>query len=128
MPKIYFLDTGLCAYLTGWSSPKVIQKGAMNGAFFETFVVSEILKSYLHKGVTPLLYIYRDTQEKEIDLLLEKDGRLYPIEIKLTASPNKSMVKGFSVIENSGMGALICMRETEMFLTDNVKVIPVFNI
>lgn len=128
MPKIYFLDTGLCAYLTGWSSPDVIQKGAMNGAFFETFVVSEILKSYLHNGATPLMYVYRDTVQKEIDLLIEKNGKLYPIEIKLTANPNKSMVKNFNVIENAGMGAIICMKEKEMLLTDDVKVIPVFNI
>ena len=128
MPKIYFLDTGLCAYLTGWSSPEVIQRGAMNGAFFETFVVSEILKSYLHNGATPLIYVYRDTVQKEIDLLIEKNGKLYPIEIKLTANPNKSMVKNFNVIENAGMGAIICMKEKEMLLTDDVKVIPVFNI
>ena len=128
MPKIYFLDTGLCAYLTGWSSPEVIQKGAMNGAFFETFVVSEILKSYLHNGATPLMYVYRDTIQKEIDLLIEKNGKLYPIEIKLTANPNKSMVKNFNVIDNAGMGAIICMKEKEMLLTDDVKVIPVFHI
>ena len=71
MPKIYFLDTGLCSYLTGWSSPEVIEKGAMNGAFFETFVVSEILKSYRHNGERPLIYWYRDTQQKEIDLLID---------------------------------------------------------
>ena len=128
MPKIYFLDTGLCSYLTGWSSPEVIQKGAMNGAFFETFVVSEILKSYQHNGQTPLMYVYRDTVQKEIDLLIEKNGKLHPVEIKLTANPNKSMVKNFNVIENAGMGAIICMKEKEMLLTDAVKVIPVFNI
>ena len=128
MPKIYFLDTGLCSYLTGWSSPEVIQKGAMNGAFFETFVVSEILKSYLHNGQTPLMYVYRDTTQKEVDLLIEKNGKLNPIEKKLTANPNKSMVKNFNVIENAGMGAIICMKEKEMLLTDDVKVIPVFNI
>ena len=128
MPKVYFLDTGLCSYLTGWSSPEVIQKGAMNGAFFETFVVSEILKSYQHNGQTPLMYVYRDTVQKEIDLLIEKNGKLHPVEIKLTANPNKSMVKNFNVIENAGMGAIICMKEKEMLLTDAVKVIPVFNI
>ena len=128
MPKIYFMDTGLCAYLTGWSNPEVIQKGAMNGAFFETFVVSEIIKSYFHNGEIPLIYWYRDTLGKEIDLIIEKNGKLYPIEIKLTANPNKSMIKNFSIIENWDMGAIICMNEKEMFLTENVKVIPVFNI
>lgn len=125
MPKIYFLDTGLCAYLTGWSSPDVIQKGAMAGAFFETFIVSEIIKSYVHNGKTPLIYWYRDTLQKEIDLLIEKDGKLYPIEIKLSANPNKSMIKNFNIINNAGHGALICMSDKEMMLTENVKVIPV---
>lgn len=125
MPKIYFLDTGLCSYLTGWSSPEVIEKGAMNGAFFETFVVSEILKSYRHNGERPLIYWYRDTQQKEIDLLIERDGKLHPIEIKLTSNPNKSMLKHFKVLDNQGYGGLICMRESDIPLTEDVSAIPV---
>ena len=125
MPKIYFLDTGLCSYLTGWSSPEVIEKGAMNGAFFETFVVSEILKSYRHNGERPLIYWYRDTQQKEIDLLIERDGKLHPIEIKLTSNPNKSMLKHFNVLDNQGYGGLICMRESDILLTEDVSAIPV---
>lgn len=125
MPKIYFLDTGLCSYLTGWSSPEVIKKGAMDGAFFETFVVSEILKSYRHNGERPLIYWYRDTQQKEIDLLIERDGKLHPIEIKLTSNPNKSMLKHFKVLDNQGYGGLICMRESDIPLTEDVSAIPV---
>ena len=125
MPKIYFLDTGLCSYLTGWSSPEVIEKGAMNGAFFETFVVSEILKSYRHNGERPLIYWYRDTQQKEIDLLIERDGKLHPIEIKLTSNPNKSMLKHFNVLDNQGYGGLICMRESDISLTEGVSAIPI---
>lgn len=125
MPKTYFLDTGLCSYLTGWSSPEVIEKGAMAGAFFETFVVSEILKSYRHNGKRPLIYWYRDTQQKEIDLLIESNGKLHPIEIKLTTNPNKAMIKNFNIIDNSGYGALICMRELDIPLTDEVCAIPV---
>lgn len=125
MPKIYFLDTGLCSYLTGWSSPEVIEKGAMNGAFFETFVVSEILKSYRHNGERPLIYWYRDTQQKEIDLLIERDGKLHPIEIKLTSNPNKSMLKHFNVLDNQGYGGLICMRESDIPLTEEVSAIPI---
>ena len=125
MPKIYFLDTGLCSYLTGWSSPEVIEKGAMNGAFFETFVVSEILKSYKHNGERPLIYWYRDTQQKEIDLLIERDGKLHPIEIKLTSNPNKSMLKHFNVLVNQGYGGLICMRESDIPLTEDVSAIPI---
>lgn len=125
MPKIYFLDTGLCSYLTGWSSPEVIEKGAMNGAFFETFVVSEILKSYRHNGERPLIYWYRDTQQKEIDLLIECDGKLHPIEIKLTSNPNKSMLKHFNILDNQGYGGLICMRESDIPLTEDVSAIPI---
>lgn len=125
MPKLYFLDTGLCSYLTGWSSPEVIQKGAMNGAFFETFVISEILKSYRHNGERPLIYWYRDKQQKEIDLLIEKDGRLHPIEIKLTSNPNKSMIKNFDILEEITQGALICTKEKDMLLTEDVSIIPV---
>ena len=125
MPKIYFLDTGLCSYLTGWSSPEVIEKGAMNGAFFETFVVSEILKSYRHNGERPLIYWYRDTQQKEIDLLIERDGKLHPIEIKLTSNPNKSMLKHFNILDNQGSGGLICMRESDIPLTEDVSAIPI---
>lgn len=125
MPKIYFLDTGLCSYLTGWSSPEVIEKGAMNGAFFETFVVSEILKSYRHNGERPLIYWYRDTQQKEIDLLIERDGKLHPIEIKLTSNPNKSMLKHFKVLDNQGYGGLICIRESDIPLTEDVSAIPI---
>lgn len=125
LPKLYFLDTGLAAFLTGWSSSKVIEKGAMNGAFFETFVVSEILKSYLHNGKIPLLYWYRDTLDREIDLILEKDGLLHPIEIKHSLTPSLSMTKNFNLIENQGMGALICMCDKPMFLSKNVKAIPV---
>lgn len=125
MPKIYFLDTGLCSYLTGWSSPEVIEKGAMNGAFFETFVVSEILKSYRHNGERPLIYWYRDTQQKEIDLLIERDGKLHPIEIKLTSNPNKSMLKHFNILDNQGYGGLICMRESDIPLIEDVSAIPI---
>lgn len=125
MPKIYFLDTGLCSYLTGWSSPEVIEKGAMNGAFFETFVVAEILKSYRHNGERPLLYWYRDTQQKEIDLLIERDGKLHPFEIKLTSNPTKSMLKHFKVLDNQGYGGLICMRESDIPLSEDVSAIPI---
>lgn len=125
MPKIYFLDTGLASYLTGWSSPEVIQNGAMSGAFFETFVISEILKSYWNNGEQPLMYWYRDTLQKEVDLLIERDGKLYPIEIKLTSNPKPSMIKNFKYIPNAGDGTLICPVEKDMYLTNDVNVIPV---
>lgn len=84
-PKLYFLDTGLAAYLTKWTTPEVLKNGAMAGAFFENFVLSEIIKSYYNQGITePPLYFYRDKDMNEIDLLIEDGGMLYPIEIKST--------------------------------------------
>lgn len=85
--KMYFLDTGLAAHLTKWSSPDVLESGAMAGKFFETYVVSEIYKSFVNVGKKPPLYYYRDSNTKEIDLIIWQDGTLYPIEIKKSSNP-----------------------------------------
>ncbi|MDR2133345.1 MAG: ATP-binding protein [Clostridiales Family XIII bacterium] len=86
-PRMYFLDTGIAAHLTRWSDPRVLESGAMAGAFFETYVFSEIYKSFVNMGQTPPLYYYRDSNGREIDLIIRKDGALYPIEIKKNANP-----------------------------------------
>ena len=114
-PKVYFYDTGLVCYLTRWSSPEVAESGAMNGALLENFTVSEIMKSYQNVGREPYLYFYRDRDAKEIDVILERDGKLCPLEIKKTATPDKRILKTFSVIDKSplqlGTGALLCLAE-----------------
>lgn len=114
-PKLYFYDTGLVCYLTKWSSAQTAMNGAMNGALLENYAVSEIQKSFQNVGKEPYLYYYRDKDAKEIDLLMEGDGRLYPIEIKKTATPEKKMIRNFSVIERSplqrGTGAILCLSE-----------------
>ncbi|MDR0381423.1 MAG: ATP-binding protein [Oscillospiraceae bacterium] len=97
-PRMYFLDTGLCSYITRWSSPEVLEHGAMDGAFFETWVVSEIYKSYINHGKRPPLYFYRDSNKKEIDIVISMDGVVHPIEIKKSAAP-KDAVKHFSVLK-----------------------------
>ena len=97
-PRMYFLDTGLCAYLTRMHSSAFLEGSAMDGAFFETWVVSEIYKSYLHHGERPPLYFYRDQNKKEIDLIIHKNNTVYPIEIKKSASP-KDATKHFSVLK-----------------------------
>ena len=122
-PRMYFLDTGLCAYLLGWSSPDVLEKSAMSGAFFETWVVGEIYKSYLNAGKKPPLYFYRDSNKKEIDLIIYQNGTVYPIEIKKSTAP-KDAVKNFSVLKpiektpsdgaavlktDIGTGAVVCL-------------------
>ncbi len=97
-PRLYFLDTGLCAHLLGWGSPEVLERSAMSEAFFETWVVSEVYKSYLNAGKKPPLYFYRDSNKKEIDLILYQDGIAHPVEIKKAASPQKA-TKNFSVLK-----------------------------
>jgi len=114
-PKLYFYDTGLVVFLTRWNSPKTLMNGAMNGAIFENYCVSEIVKGYENSGREPSLYFYRDKDSKEIDLLLERDGTLEPIEIKKTASPTKGMLSSFTALEKPnlrrGTGAIICLAE-----------------
>lgn len=129
-PKIYFLDTGLVAYLTKWKNKDVLESGSMSGNFFENFVVAEIIKSYYNKGeLRPPIYYYRDKDKKEIDLIIEQNGTLYPIEIKKSANPNKSMIENFEVLKNVndkkiGDGGVICMYDNVVNLDENNRAIP----
>jgi hypothetical protein len=130
-PKIYFLDTGLCSYLAGWYSAEQLQFGAMSGSIFETFVISEIIKGYRNRGINTLMRLsyYRDKDQKEIDLIIEENGVLYPIEIKKTVSPNAKDIINFKVLTNEknkkiGDGALIYSGDEIMFLKDDVRAIP----
>ena len=125
MPLLHFLDTGLTAYLLKWGSPEVLERGAMSGAIFESYVFSEIYKSYLNAGKEPPVFYYRDKDQKEIDLLIYQNGVLSPIEIKKAASPGKGAIKNFHVLDpvskgeffggmeslktEIGTGSVICM-------------------
>ncbi|NLC44906.1 MAG: ATP-binding protein [Clostridiales bacterium] len=130
-PKLYFLDTGLAAYLTKWNTPDVLKNGAMAGAFFETFVISEIIKSYYNKGILELpLYFYRDKNMNEIDLLIEDNGILYPLEMKKHADPQKKDIAAFNQLDKipsvkRGPGGVICLYDNLITLKDNDRVIPV---
>lgn len=131
-PKLYFYDTGLVCYLTRWSSAEVAECGAMSGALLENFTVSELMKSYQNEGLSPYLYFYRDRDAKEIDVLLEGNGKLFPLEIKKTATPDKRIVRTFDVIEKSplerGTGAVLCMaQEFSAFDRENL-IVPVWMI
>ncbi|QIW16261.1 ATPase [Pasteurellaceae bacterium RH1A] len=135
-PKVYMLDTGLMAWLTKWLTPETIQQGAKSGQFFETFVVSEIIKSFYNKGLEPPLYFYRDTNQKEIDLLIEYDRKLYPVEIKTTASPDKKMAKAFDLLRENlpadeiqlGNGVIINQYPKKLWLAENLVALPVWMI
>ncbi len=128
-PKLYFLDTGLCAYLTGWSSPETLEAGAMSGAILETWVISELLKGYLHNGKQPPFYYYRDRDKQEIDLLIIQDGTIFPLEIKKTASPTPADIRPFATLNRLnvpiGPGGLICLTQQSLPITDRAISIPV---
>ncbi|MDR0309278.1 MAG: ATP-binding protein [Candidatus Methanoplasma sp.] len=128
-PKLYFLDTGLAAYLTRWNTPDVLRDGAMAGAFFETFVVSEVLKSYYNAGISdPSLYYYRDKDGNEVDLLIEENGLLHPIEIKKSSDPSKGDIKAFGIVDRLGKrgpGGVICTYDSLLSLDSSNKIIPI---
>lgn len=130
-PKVYFMDTGLVCYLVGWSSSQVAMNGAMSGGLFENFVVSEIIKSYFNAGHdSKNIYFYRDKDKKEIDLIIEKDNILYPIEIKKSAQPTVDMAKSFSVLEKIagktvGQGCILCQCDKMHYLSENIAALPV---
>jgi hypothetical protein len=128
-PKLYFLDTGLCAYLTEWSSPETLAAGAMAGAILETWVMVELLKGYWHNGRQAPFYYYRDKDRTEIDLLIVQDGTAYPLEIKKTASPGRDDARHFRILEKRkipvGPGGVICLAKQSLPLTPTVQSIPV---
>ena len=130
-PKIYFMDVGLLAYLTKWPTPETLANGAKAGNIFETFVISEIIKSYLNAGIiNPPIYFYRDKDKKEIDLIIEEAEKIYPIEIKMSASPDKEMAKNFSVLKGKidkeiGTGVIICQYDNKFYLSDDILVLPI---
>ena len=131
-PKVYFYDTGLVCYLTRWSSPEVAESGAMNGALLENFTISEIMKSYQNAGQEPYLYFYRDRDAREIDAVLEGDGKLCPLEIKKTAAPEKRLTRVFSVIDKSplqlGTGAILCMADHFSAFDRENLIVPIWMI
>lgn len=128
-PKLYFYDSGIVCYLTRWSSPETAMEGAMSGALLENYTVAEIIKTYQNAGQEPFLYYYRDKDAREIDLILERDGKLFPIEIKKMASPPKKMTKVFDLIDKSplqrGTGAILCMADQLGAFDQNNLIVPI---
>lgn len=131
-PKLYFFDSGLVCYLTRWSSAETLEYGAMNGAILENYVVSEIAKTYLNCGKEPYLYYYRDKDAREIDIVLEHDGVLNPIEIKKTAAPGTELTRVFSLLDKAsvprGAGAIVCMKPQLSALDRENFIVPVWMI
>ena len=143
-PKLYFRDTGLCCYLTRWLTPDTLKHGAMAGAMFETFVIGEILKSYVNEGLDYDFFVYyysgKDKKKRcaggemteadgEIDLIVQENGILYPVEIKMSTLPRASMASEFDVLDSvpdkkRGMGAIVCLTDRKLYLRENLVALP----
>ncbi len=130
-PTIYFSDTGLVCYLLKWLTPETLMNGAMSGPILETWVVSEIVKSFKNKGINDVpIYFYRDKDMREIDVIIEGSGVLYPIEIKKTASPRKEMAKHFDVLAKAtayqtGTKVILCLIDKKMYLDQDLLAYPI---
>ena len=128
-PKLYFLDTGLAAYLTKWPDAASLQAGSMSGAMLETWLFAEILKSYWHNGLEANVFFYRDVDQREVDLVIEVGDTLYPVEFKKTASPSAGAARQFAVLEKLGKtvgpGAVLCFVERDIPLSSRVTAVPV---
>lgn len=132
MPKIIFMDTGLCSHLAGWKSARDLQLSSEAGHYLETFIISEIIKSYNANGETPDISYYRDKDKNEIDLIFSKNNKLYPFEIKKTASPNKEMIKNFKFLKKTNKeiapGGIICLYDNLIHLDDKNYIIPISSV
>lgn len=132
MPKIIFMDTGLCAYLAGWEDARSLQLSSVAGHYLETFIVSELIKSYNALGKKLNISYFRDKEKNEIDLIIEKNNTLYPYEIKKTSNPTVSMIKNFNKLNNAnkniGTGGIICCYDKLMHIDDNNYIIPISSV
>ena len=130
-PKLYFRDTGLASYLARWLTPETLAAGALNGAFFETYIISEIVKSFTNNNKDPKkhLYYYRDNNQKEIDLLVINEDCIYPVEIKKSANPGKEAVKNFNIVDKLEMkspnGVVLCLSKEIHLIDDKNYIIPI---
>lgn len=131
-PKMYFFDTGLVAYLTRYSSPEILANGAINGAILENYVVAEIRKTYMSCGKECLMWYYRDKDSSEIDLVVESDGELHPLEVKRSVNPGTELIRAFAILDKGsvprGVGAILCMRPELSAIDARHLIVPIWMI
>ena len=136
-PKVYFKDTGLACYLSRWLSADALKNSAVAANMFETFIVSEILKSYTNEGkdYRSQIFYYRGKDKKasienEIDLIIEENGIIYPVEIKMTGNPKVSMASANTVLDRipdkkRGNGIILCLIDRKTYLRENLIALPI---
>ncbi len=131
-PKLYFFDTGLVAYLAKYSSPEILMNGAINGAILENYVVAEIRKTWFNSAKECLMHYYRDKDTNEIDMVIETDGQLHPLEIKKSTNPGTELASAFKILDSGsiprGTGAILCLREELSAIDRNTFIIPIWMI
>jgi len=128
MPLLHVMDTGLAAHLLNWTDPQVLERGAMAGQFFESWVFAQVFRSYANAGLEPPLFYYRDKDKREIDLLIERNGCVYPIEVKKSSNPGKSALRDFRALEplktTVGPGAVVCLADDVLPLDERNAQVP----
>lgn len=131
-PKMYFFDTGLVAYLTRYSSPEILQNGAINGAILENYIVGEIIKTYRNCAKDCLIHYYRDKESNEIDVVLESDGMLHPVEIKKSSNPGSELIGAFDILDKAsvprGTGAILCLKNELSAIDRRNLIVPAWMI
>lgn len=133
-PKIYFMDTGLVCHLTRWTTPEQLRNGAVAGHVFETFVVSEVLKSYMNAGANVRdVWFYRDARKREIDLVIQEGHVLHPVEVKTAATVGQDDVRNFRMLEGFkdyevGFGHVICQTPEPYMVTKDVQAVSVWDV
>ena len=129
-PTLYFFDTGLAAYLTKYTTPEILANGAISGALLENYVVSEIRKTYFNDAKDCLLWYYRDKSSNEIDMVIESDGLLHPLEIKRSVNPGSELIGAFEVLDKGsvsrGKGAILCMRPELSAINADNFIVPIW--
>ena len=131
-PKMYFFDTGLVAYLTKYSSPEILMNGAINGAILENYTVAEIRKTWLNSAKESLFHYYRDKDTNEIDMVIEVDGELHPLEIKKSTNPGTELASAFKVLDKGsvprGSGGILCLRDELSAVDRSTFILPIWMI
>lgn len=130
-PKIIFMDTGLACYLTGYIDSITLEKSVYSGQIFETYVISEVIKSFSNHRLDPRkhIYYYRDSNQKEIDLIINYNNTIYPIEIKKSSNPGSSAIKNFDVVNkfnlSKGNGIVLCLCDSIFPIDENNYLVPI---